>query len=89
MLHLCNQLLAIGGVDAHIAFMEMFRRLYRVLAIEVLPLGSVLFQIGSGIYFIKARWGQRQGVFARLQAISGGIVIGPNSRGVCWRALSS
>ena len=89
MLHLFNQLLAIGGVDAHSAFMEMFRHLYRVLAVEVLLLGSVLFQIGSGIYFIKARWRQRQGAFARLQAISGGIVIVPNSPGVYWRALSS
>ncbi|MDO8907971.1 MAG: hypothetical protein Q7W55_05650 [Pseudohongiella sp.] len=74
MVHLFNHLLAIGGIDTHIAFMESFRRLYRQPVVEVLLLISVIFQIGSGIYFIKARWGQRRNVFERLQAVSGGYL---------------
>lgn len=71
VVHLFNHLLAIGGIDAHIAFMGSFRRLYRLPLIEALLLVSVLFQLSSGLYFIKARWGQRQNFFDRLQAVSG------------------
>lgn len=74
LMHLFNHLLAIEGIDRHIAFMESFRHLYRQPAIETLLLSCVLYQICSGIYFIKARWGQRQGLLEKLQAISGGYL---------------
>lgn len=73
-IHLFNHLLAISGIDAHIAFMESCRRLYRMPVLEVLLLVGVLYQIFSGVYFISARWGERQGFFERLQAISGGYL---------------
>jgi hypothetical protein len=38
---------------------------------EVLLLVSVLLQIGTGVYFVKSRWGQRHGFYERLQALSG------------------
>ncbi|MBN48794.1 MAG: hypothetical protein CMN85_04580 [Spongiibacteraceae bacterium] len=72
--HLLNHLLALESVDAHIAFMEAFRNLYRIPLVEILLLACVAFQIASGIYFIKARWGQRRGFFERLQALSGGYL---------------
>jgi succinate dehydrogenase/fumarate reductase cytochrome b subunit len=73
-IHLFNHLLALGGIDAHISFMESFRRIYRISVVEVLLLGCVLFQICSGIFFIKSRWGKRQGFYEKLQAISGGYL---------------
>lgn len=72
--HLLNHLLALGSIDAHLAFMEAFRHVYRLPLVEALLLGCVLFQICSGIFFIKKRWGQRRGFFERLQAISGGYL---------------
>ena len=74
VVHLFNHFLAIGSIDSHIVFMESLRRLYRLPVVEVLLLSSALFQVCSGIYFIKARWGQRQGFFERLQAASGGYL---------------
>lgn len=73
--HLFNHALAIVSVEKHIAFMESFRSVYRAPLAEVLLLGAVLFQICSGLYFLKARWGQRRSLFDRLQAISGGYLV--------------
>jgi len=72
--HIFNHLLAIQSVAAHIAFMAAFRHVYRLTMVEVVLLGCVAFQVGSGVYFIKTRWGQRRGFFERLQAISGGYL---------------
>lgn len=57
-IYLFNHLLAIGVINAHISFMESFRYLYRLPVVETLLLGSVLFQICSGIYFIETQWGK-------------------------------
>lgn len=72
--HLFNHLLAIRSVEGHIQFMESFRHIYRNLFVEVLLLVCVMFQVGSGVYFIKNRWGRRQGFFERIQALSGGYL---------------
>lgn len=72
--HLFNHLLALRSVDAHIQFMESFRHIYRTPFAEGLLLACVTFQVGSGIYFIKNRWGQRYGFFERIQALSGGYL---------------
>ncbi len=74
VVHLCNHLFAMGGIDTHIAVMEVLRQLYRQPLVEVILLGCVVFQIGSGLLFIKRRWGQRKWFFERLQAISGGYL---------------
>ncbi|MCK0155456.1 hypothetical protein MWU49_17200 [Alcanivorax sp. S6407] len=71
LVHLLNHLFAIQGVDAHIGFMESFRSIYRQTLVEALLLGCVLFQVGSGLVFLRRRWGQRSGFFDRLQALSG------------------
>lgn len=71
LVHLINHLLAIHSVEAHMAFMEAFRQLYRRPVVEFVLLGCVLFQGGYGLYFIKNRWGQRHGFFERLQRFQG------------------
>ena len=72
--HIFNHLLALRSVETHIQFMESFRHVYRNPFIEVILLACVTFQVGSGIYFIKNRWGQRYGFFDRVQALSGGYL---------------
>jgi hypothetical protein len=67
-------LLALSRVEVHIQFMQSFRHIYRNPFIEVLLLASVTFQAGSGVYFIRNRWGQRHGFFERVQALSGGYL---------------
>ncbi len=73
-IHILNHLLAIQSVETHIAFMEAFRKIYRLPIVEIVLLVCVAFQIGSGIYFIKRRWGQRRGFFERVQSLSGGYL---------------
>ncbi len=72
--HLFNHLVALGGIDEHIAFMEAFRLIYRLPIVEVLLLSCVFIQVGSGFFLIKSRWGVRQDFYERLQAISGGYL---------------
>lgn len=73
-IHLFNHGLALRSAEAHIQFMESFRHIYRNPFVEVLLLACVTFQLGSGIYFIKNRWGHRHGFFGRFQALSGGYL---------------
>lgn len=69
--HLANHVLALRGVGSHIAFMEGVRHVTRIPAVEALLLACVGWQAGSGLYFVWRRWGQRHGLFDRLQAVSG------------------
>ncbi|WKT60910.1 hypothetical protein Q2E61_01535 [Microbulbifer thermotolerans] len=71
LVHLANHLLALGGVEEHIAFMDSYRNIYRNALVEPLLLACVLFQVGSGMTFIIRRIGQRRGFFDRAQAVSG------------------
>jgi succinate dehydrogenase/fumarate reductase cytochrome b subunit len=69
--HLLNHLVGLGGVAAHQAFMNTARLAYRSPLVEPLLLTAVLVQTASGIAQVRAGWGQRPGVWARIQAISG------------------
>jgi len=71
IIHLFNHLVAVAGVEAHIAMMDSLRRVYRIPVVEIILLVCVLYQVVSGLVFVKWRWGKRSGFFARLQAISG------------------
>lgn len=71
LLHIANHAFAVGGVDAHVRFMELLRQGYRLPLVEVLLIGCVLFQVCSGLFFVVRRFGQRHGFFDRLQALSG------------------
>lgn len=71
LIHLFNHLLALNGIAAHIAFMKHYRHIYRTPILETVLMCLLVYQIGSGIYFIVKRRGQRQGFFAKAQAWSG------------------
>jgi hypothetical protein len=69
--HLLNHLVGFGGIAAHQAFMNAARLVYRSPLVEPLLLTAVLVQIATGIAQVRAGWGKRNGVWARLQTVSG------------------
>jgi hypothetical protein len=73
--HIANHLVALGGVEAHIAFMRDARLVYRLPAVEALLLLAIAFQIGSGLTFIVRGWKQRRGFMPWLQAGSGAYLV--------------
>jgi succinate dehydrogenase/fumarate reductase cytochrome b subunit len=70
-LHLFNHLLAIGGPEAHIHFMEAFRAVYRNRVVEVILLLCVASQVASGLTFVRRRWRDRHEGLDLLQLGSG------------------
>jgi succinate dehydrogenase/fumarate reductase cytochrome b subunit len=70
-LHLLNHLLAIGGPEAHIHFMEAFRAVYRNRVVEVILLLCAASQVASGLIFIRRRWRDRHQGLDLLQLGSG------------------
>ena len=73
--HLANHLVAATGVINHMAVMDVLRIVYRRPITETILLACVVFQVFSGIKFVVARWGQRSGVFEKLQAASGAYLV--------------
>jgi succinate dehydrogenase/fumarate reductase cytochrome b subunit len=71
LVHLMNHLVALGGVERHIAFMQAVRQLTRVPAFEALLLAGVALQAGSGLRLALSRRGPRRLLFDRLQVLSG------------------
>jgi len=71
VVHIANHLVGLGGVEAHIAFMQSFRSVYRIPVIEAALLGAVALQIYSGLTFVVRGWKKRQGFMPWLQAGSG------------------
>jgi succinate dehydrogenase/fumarate reductase cytochrome b subunit len=69
--HLLNHLVGLGGIAAHQVFMATARLVYRSPLVEPLLLIAVLVQVATGIAQVRALWGKRHGVWARLQVISG------------------
>jgi succinate dehydrogenase/fumarate reductase cytochrome b subunit len=71
LLHMGNHLVAIRGVDEHIALMNVLRQLYRHPLVEALLLAAVALQLGTGWRQLSAAWRQRASGRRRLQALSG------------------
>jgi succinate dehydrogenase/fumarate reductase cytochrome b subunit len=77
LVHLANHLVALGGIESHIAFMRAVRQVTRVPAVEALLLAAVAAQAGSGLLLVLRRRRQRltqprrRPLFERLQAASG------------------
>ena len=71
LVHFINHFFIFCGTQHHINFMESFRVIYRNPIVEALLLVCILFQIGSGVYFVWRRRGQRSGFLDKVQAISG------------------
>lgn len=69
--HLANHLAGLVGVEAHIAFMQSLRTIYRQPVVEVSLIAAVLLQIYSGISFVARGWKHRRGFMPWLQAGSG------------------
>ena len=69
-LHLANHLVALGGVAAHIAFMDMARHVYRQRFVEGALLVCAALQIGTGLTMVFRRaWPAKP--LMRAQAIAG------------------
>ena len=71
VLHIANHLAGLGGVATHIAFMDTARLVYRNLAVELVLLLCVAFQVGSGLTLVLRGWKQRRGFMPWLQVLSG------------------
>ena len=69
--HLANHLAALRGIDAHIAFMEAARVVYRQPLVEAVLLACVAFQVASGLTLVLRGRRERRGVVAWLQAGAG------------------
>ena len=61
IIHLCNHLVGIAGVEAHLEFMEWARNFYRNSYIEPVLLSAILVQVFLGLYLIYRSWGKRIG----------------------------
>jgi hypothetical protein len=68
---MANHLAALGGVAAHIGFMEAARSVYRNPVVEALLLGCVLIQVLTGMWLLAGGWKQRRGAVSWLQAAAG------------------
>jgi len=71
IVHLANHVMSLRSIEAHIAFMDIVRTLYRQPAIEFVLIASVIFQCVSGLWMVVRGWSVRRGAVAWLQAVSG------------------
>jgi succinate dehydrogenase/fumarate reductase cytochrome b subunit len=77
LVHLANHLMALRGIEAHIAFMRAVRQVTRAPAVEALLLAAIAVQAGSGVLMVLRRRRQRlaparrRPLFERLQEASG------------------
>ncbi|MEM1124615.1 MAG: DUF4405 domain-containing protein [Bacteroidota bacterium] len=70
--HLLNHTTAWFGIETHQQVLAAFRRLYRVPIIEVVLIGSFLFQIVSGLRLSYALWkNPTKTTFENIQLASG------------------
>lgn len=69
--HITNHLVSVLGVEAHIAFMESARVVYRAAMVEPVVLFAAALQVISGLGFVARGWRTRRGAVAWLQALSG------------------
>lgn len=69
--HLLNHMMIFFSAEAHLQFMDAYRKIYRFLPVELLLISSVLFQVISGVRLIWLKWNQVEFIWDRLQIISG------------------
>ncbi len=69
--HIVNHVVGLGGVAAHVAFMDAARSVYRLPVVEAVLLACVAFQVASGLRFVVRGWKDRRGLVPWLQAASG------------------
>jgi hypothetical protein len=71
LVHISNHLVALKGVESHMAFMKAARFVYRAGAVEWVLLAAVAVQIGTGLAAVVRGWSARRGLVPWLQALSG------------------
>ncbi len=71
LLHLCNHLWSLAGIEAHIALMEQLRLVYRNVFIESIIVSAVLVQVVSGIKLFLNRNKGVSTPFKKIQLWSG------------------
>lgn len=71
VVHLAGHLAGLAGAAAHQTVLDALRVVYRQPVVEVLLLGCVAFQMGSGLVLLWRGHRQRRGAVAWLQAVSG------------------
>jgi hypothetical protein len=71
LIHIANHLTALASVSTHMRVMDIARFGYRQPVVEAALLLGATFQSLSGLWFVAARWKQRRGYIAWLQAASG------------------
>lgn len=72
-IHLANQMSAVMGIEAHSSFLEAFRQVYRLPAVEILLFACVIGQIVSGGLLMRTHWRTAQ-MLARVQVVSGAFL---------------
>jgi hypothetical protein len=72
--HLANHLASLSGIALHLDVMTKLREIYRVPIVEAVILTCVVIQVSSGLWLVVRGWSQRKGLFAWLQAVSGGYL---------------
>lgn len=70
--HIANHHAGLGGVDAHVRFVDRARLVYRRPVVEAVLLLCAALQAASGLRMLWA--GRRRGVLARAQAGSGACI---------------
>jgi succinate dehydrogenase/fumarate reductase cytochrome b subunit len=71
VVHLINHVLALWGVDKHIAVMHMLRSIYRNLVMEICLLLAVSIQVASGVRLWISKRKAISSTFDKLQLWSG------------------
>jgi hypothetical protein len=69
--HLLNHLFSLAGPAAHIAYMEVARKVYRIPVIEALLLAAVLVQIVSGFSLARRKGFRQETFWGKMQVYSG------------------
>lgn len=71
VLHIGNHIAGFRGQEAHVAYMNAARQIYRAGLVEPVLLALVAWQAVSGISLVLRGWRSRRGRVAWLQALSG------------------
>lgn len=71
LVHIANHLAALGGIDAHLRFMDAARLVYRQPLAEAVLLLAAAAQAFSGLRMLASGWDRRKGWLPWLQAASG------------------
>ncbi len=70
-LHLCNHFIGILGAEAHIAFMDSLRLIYRNVVFETILLFAISIQVISGLKLFLSKRKAANGFYGKLQIWTG------------------